>query len=95
MIDMNSVVGTHDILLLVFDALRYDVAVELLAAGRTPNLAALLPQGWEERHAPGNFTFSSHQAFFTGFLPTPARPGRHERPFALSFQGSETTGPHT
>ena len=43
MIDMNQIVGSCDLLLLVFDTLRYDVAVELLAAGRTPNLAANTP----------------------------------------------------
>ncbi|WP_439650240.1 STM4013/SEN3800 family hydrolase [Aquisphaera insulae] len=78
------------------DTLRYDVARDALAAGRTPNLAAVLPGGiWEERHSPGSFTFSAHQAFFAGFLPTPARPGKHARPFALAFPGSETIGPGT
>ncbi|MGC4116949.1 MAG: STM4013/SEN3800 family hydrolase [Myxococcales bacterium] len=94
--DMNAIVGAHDILLLVFDCLRYDVAAECLATGRTPNLAKLLPpSGWEKRHAPGSFTLASHQAFFAGFLPTPATPGRHSRPFAVRFQGSETTGAQT
>lgn len=93
--DMNAIVGTHDLALIVLDTLRYDVAVEELAAGRTPNLAALLPGGWEQRHSPGTFTFAAHAAFFAGFLPTPARPGRHRRPFALGFEGSETIGPGT
>jgi len=66
------------------------------AAGRTPNLARLLPGGWEERHSPGSFTYAAHQAFFAGFLPTPARPSpAHTRLFAAQFTGSETTGPHT
>jgi hypothetical protein len=30
-------------------------------------------------------------AFFHGFLPTPARPGKHPRLFSTRFQGSETT----
>jgi hypothetical protein len=95
-IDANSLVGSHDVLLLTLDTLRYDVAVKCLADGRTPTLAALLPAGgWEERHTPGSFTFAAHAAFFAGFLPTPARPGRHERLFALRFPGSETTGPRT
>jgi hypothetical protein len=68
------------------------VAAQLHAAGRTPHLAAVLPPGgWEKRHSPGTFTFAAHAAFFAGFLPTPARPGRHPRPFALRFPGSETT----
>jgi hypothetical protein len=96
MIDANRVVGTHDILLLTLDTLRYDVARECLRQGRTPNLAALLPGGaWEERHSPGSFTFAAHAAFFAGFLPTPARPGRHPRLFAVRFPGSETAGEHT
>lgn len=95
MTDMNGVVGSQDIALIVFDTLRYDVAVEEMRAGRTPNLARLFPAGWEERHAPGTFTYASHAAFFAGFLPTPARPGRHPRPFALRFEGSETIAPTT
>ncbi len=90
--NMNEVVGTHDVLFLVFDTLRFDVAVDEWRGGRTPNLARVLPAtGWEERHTPGSFTYAAHQAFFAGFLPTPARPGRHPRPFAIRFGGSETT----
>jgi hypothetical protein len=96
---MNAIVGTHDILFVTLDTLRYDVARELCAAGRTPNLAALLPGGrWELRHTSGSFTYAAHQAFFAGFLPTPAAPaseGKHERLFALRFEGSQTTGERT
>src|SRR5207244_10526608 len=78
------------------DTLRYDVAAQSCAAGRTPRLAAVLPSGaWERRHAPGNFTFAAHAAFFAGFLPTPAAPGKHPRLFALRFPGSETTAEET
>jgi hypothetical protein len=95
-LDMNTVVGTRDLVLIVLDTLRFDVARDLLAAGRTRTLAALLPPGgWELRHSPGNFTYAAHQAIFAGFFPTPPRPGRHERLFALRFAGSETTGPAT
>ncbi len=95
-LDMNAIVGSHDVLLLVLDALRYDVAAQALAGGRTPNLAAVLPGGrWEERHTPGNFTYAAHQAFFAGFLPTPAGPGPHPRAFAARFPGSETTASTT
>lgn len=94
--DANLLVGTHDVLLLTLDALRYDVACACLRDGRTPNLAAVLPPGgWEERHSPGSFTYAAHQAFFAGFLPTPARPGRHPRLFAVRFPGSETVVPQT
>lgn len=96
MIDMNRVVGTHDIALITLDTLRFDVARDLLAAGRTPALASVLPAGgWEERHSPGSFTYAAHQAFFAGFLPTPKAPGRHPRLLALRFEGSETTAPAT
>jgi len=91
--DMNQFCRSHDILLLVLDTLRFDVASEEWNAGRTPNLARLLPDGWEERHSPGNFTYASHQAFFAGFLPTPSKAkANHTRLFAAQFSGSETTG---
>src|SRR5215468_10627125 len=96
MLDARSLIGTHDALFITLDTLRYDVARDALAEGRTPNLAALLPGGaWEERHSPGNFTFAAHAAFFAGFLPTPASPGKHPRLFALKFPGSETTADET
>ncbi len=92
MVNVSNLIGTHDVLFVTLDALRFDVAARLHAAGRTPQLSAVLPPGgWERRHTPGNFTFAAHAAFFAGFLPTPARPGRHPRPFALRFPGSETT----
>src|SRR5688572_9740009 len=88
--------GRCDFLFITLDTLRFDVASECLSQGRTPNLARYLPnQQWEERHSPGSFTYAAHQAFFAGFLPTPARPGRHIRPIALRFGGSETTGEDT
>ncbi|MEU0546046.1 STM4013/SEN3800 family hydrolase [Nocardia sp. NPDC005978] len=94
--DMNEVIGRDDLLLLTLDTLRFDVAAELLAAGRLPNLARHLPNGeWERRHAPGSFTYASHQAIFAGFLPTPATPGPHPRLFASRFAGSETTAGRT
>jgi len=91
-VDMNRIVGDHDLALIVLDTLRHDVAHEEWAEGRTPNLALLLPPtGWERRHSPATFTYAAHAAFFAGFLPTPARPGRHPRRLALRFDGSETT----
>lgn len=94
--DVNALIGTHDVLFVTLDTLRYDVAACLHAAGATPNLSAhLRPGGWERRHTPGSFTFAAHAAFFAGFLPTPAAPGNHPRSFALAFPGSETTTPET
>lgn len=91
---MNEIVGSHDLLFVTLDTLRYDVAARLLEEDRTPQLARHVKR-WEKRHAPGSFTFASHTAFFAGFLPTPAEPGKHPRLFALRFEGSETTAPET
>lgn len=80
----------NDLLVMTFDALRFDVAHEAFQAGRTPYLATLFPNGWEPRHTPGNFTFAAHAALFAGFWPTPVQPGKFVRPFALRFPGSRT-----
>ncbi|GIF43707.1 STM4013/SEN3800 family hydrolase [Actinoplanes xinjiangensis] len=93
---MRELIGSHDLLFVTLDTLRYDVAVECLADGRTPYLAKVLPGGvWERRHSPASFTYAAHHAFFAGFLPTPVTPGPHERLFAARFGGSETSGPDT
>jgi hypothetical protein len=93
---MKALIDTHDVLFVTLDTLRYDVAAESLAAGRTPALAGVLPGGrWERRHSPASFTYAAHHAFFSGFLPTPVTPGPHERLFAARFAGSETSGPST
>ncbi len=84
-----------DIVMMTFDALRFDVADEAWQSGRTPCLRMLLPQGWEARHSPGNFTYAAHAALFAGFWPTPSTPGEHVRPFALKFPGSRTIGDRT
>ena len=94
MMNQNRILQYHDIVLITLDTLRYDVAVSQLELGNTPNLGRYI-SGWEKRHTPASFTFAAHQAFFAGFLPTPVEPGRHFRRFALSFPGSETTGPDT
>ncbi|WP_433385869.1 STM4013/SEN3800 family hydrolase [Actinoplanes sp. CA-142083] len=89
-------IGSHDLLFVTLDTLRYDVAATALAEGRTPTLAAVLPGGvWERRHTPASFTYAAHQAFFAGFLPTPTTPGPHERLFAARFAGSESSGEST
>lgn len=91
MLSARRLIGTHDVLFVTLDTLRYDVADEAFRGGRTPALASAIgPTGWERRHTPGTFTFAAHAAFFAGFLPTPARPGPHPRLFALAFPGSET-----
>ena len=94
--DMRRIVGTHDVVMITLDTLRYDVAQAQWRAGALPNFARLLPAtGWELRHTPGSFTYAAHCAFFAGFLPTPAAPGLHPRLFALRFPGSETTAERT
>ncbi len=90
--NMNAIVGEHDLVMVVFDSLRYDTAVAAWQAGETPNVARLLgPMGWQRRESPGTFTLAAHMAFFHGFLPTP--PGRHREPrlFAMAFDGARTT----
>jgi hypothetical protein len=96
MLAARELIGTHDVLFITLDTLRYDAACSVLVGGHSPNLAAVLPSGsWEERHSPGSFTYAAHHAFFAGFLPTPAAPGRHPRLFAAQFAGSETTSEGT
>jgi len=91
-----QLIGGHSILMITFDTLRYDVAMSAMASGNTPHLSNWLPNNeWELRHTPGNFTYAAHQAFFAGFLPTPAKPGKHPRLFAAKFPGSETTTEET
>jgi arylsulfatase A-like enzyme len=93
---MRELIGSHDILMVTLDTLRFDVAAEAVAGGRTPNLARALPGGrWERRHSPASFTYAAHHAFFAGFLPTPVEPGPHDRLFAAAFPGSETAGDGT
>ncbi len=94
--NMNHIIPKHDIIMVVFDALRYDVAQKAFLEGRLPNLSKYLPEsGWEKRHAPGTFTYPSHQAMFAGFLPTPADHPKAERLFAAAFPGSETSSPNS
>lgn len=95
MLDVPALVDTHDVVLITLDTLRFDVADDLHRAGRTPNLCALFPDGWERRMTPGSFTYAAHHAFFAGFLPVPVAPGIHPRLFACRFEGSETVGAGT
>ena len=92
---MNDIVKNHNIVFVTFDTLRYDVAFECMESGQTPNLHKLLSGSWELRHAPGNFTYAAHHAFFAGYLPTPVRPGIYKRLFALNFAGSRSIGKNT
>jgi arylsulfatase A-like enzyme len=96
MLNLKPLVGTHDIVLITLDTLRFDVAEQALQRGLTPAIAKRLPRGcWERRHTPASFTYAAHHAFFAGFLPTPAEPGKHPRLYASQFHGSETTTDET
>ncbi|GGD66410.1 STM4013/SEN3800 family hydrolase [Paenibacillus nasutitermitis] len=92
MTDMKAVVGTHDILMITLDTLRYDAAV--LEQENCPHLCGSGP--WEKRHTPGSFTYAAHHAFFGGFLPTPADSDKssHIRLFHSKNTGFGTH-PHT
>ncbi len=94
--NMNEIVGTHNILFVTLDTLRFDVAKTALDAGQTPGLAKFLGQsGWQRRHTPANFTYAAHHAFFAGFLPTPIGSRQNTRLFAAKFHGSESIGDDT
>lgn len=66
-VDMTQVVGKCDILFVCLDTLRYDAAIEEEGRDGTPVLNRY--GAWEKRQAPGNFTYPSHHAIFSGFLP--------------------------
>ncbi len=88
-LNARSMLGTHDVLFMTLDTLRFDVAESALRNGRTPNLKAILPRGaWQARHTPGSFTYAAHHAFFAGFLPTPIDNPHSPRLFATRFAGS-------
>ena len=91
---MNEIVGSHDIVLITLDTLRYDVAQQQLNKGHLPNIAKHI-DSWELRHSPGSFTYSAHQAIFAGFFPTPSDNPHAERLMALEFPGSETISENT
>lgn len=97
MINVNHCIGSHDVLIITFDTLRYDVAAQGIVCGRTPFLQSMLPnQQWEKRHTPATFTYAAHHAFFSGYLPTPIpKPRDYQRLFACDFAGSTTTGSTT
>ncbi|MBA4146617.1 MAG: STM4013/SEN3800 family hydrolase [Verrucomicrobia bacterium] len=89
---MKHLIGNADILFITLDTLRYDAAQQAWRECRLQTLAPYLaPQGWEERHSPGSFTYAAHHAFFAGFLPTPLASGPHPRLFAAEFAGSLST----
>lgn len=69
-VNMNEIIGSHHILFVCIDSLRYDVAEEEQRKGTTPVLNRY--GTWRKCQAPGNFTYPSHQAMFAGFFPVDA-----------------------
>ena len=94
-VNMNQLIGHHDLLFIVLDTLRYDVAKTAYENKLIPNMARYLTKGWEKRHSPATFTYPAHHAFFSGFLPTSVAPGNHPRLFSSAFIGSETIDDNT
>lgn len=93
---MKKWIGQSNILFMVLDSLRYDVAQKAFLQGNLPNFQKYLPHtGWEKRYAPGSFTYPSHKAFFAGFLPTKIGINITSRLFATTFHGSESTTEQT
>lgn len=93
LVNMRALIGSHNLLFITFDTLRFDVAERGMSTGKTPFLKSILPnEQWEKRHTQGSFTYAAHHAFFSGYLPTPIpKPNPYQRHFAASFAGSETT----
>lgn len=92
--DMNAIVGTHDIVLLTLDTLRYDVAQQELEAGNLLNFSRFIDH-WEPRHSPGSFTYAAHHAMFAGFFPTPINNPLAPRTMSVDFHGSRSIDGHT
>jgi hypothetical protein len=95
MIPMKDLVGSHDLFFITLDSLRFDVAQRAHIQGLTPNLARLVPNGWECRHAPGTFTLPSHVAMFSGFLPTPRAKPKSPSLVAPRLRGIDSLSPDT
>lgn len=82
-VDMNQVVGSHHIVFLCLDALRYDVAKEAEKMGTTPCINSY--GSWIKCQAVGNFTYPAHQAMFAGFFPCASDAKNHRQRISLFF----------
>lgn len=82
-VDMKQVVGSHHIVFLCLDALRYDVAKEEEDRGNTPILNFY--GSWIRCQATGNFTYPAHQALFAGFFPCVWEAKNHRERIQLFF----------
>lgn len=88
--DMGKIVGSKDILFICIDCLRYDVAKEEEENGGTPVLNQY--GRWRKCHAPGNFTYPSHQAMFAGFMPIDTHIRDMKKRESLFFSQNAGTG---
>lgn len=88
--DMKEIVGSKDILFLCIDCLRYDVAHQEEENGGTPVLNRY--GKWRKCHAPGNFTYPSHQAMFAGFMPIDVQIRDMKKRETLFFSENVGTG---
>ncbi|MCE0557869.1 STM4013/SEN3800 family hydrolase [Motilimonas sp. E26] len=93
-LNMNQIVGSHDIVLLTLDTLRFDVAQTLLTQGELPVLGQFI-SAWQPRHSPGSFTYAAHHAIFSGFFPTPIDDPLAPRLMAVDFHGSRSIDKNT
>lgn len=82
-LDMNQIVGSHHILFICLDALRYDVAKEQEALGNTPVLNRF--GEWQKCEAVGNFTYPAHHGMFAGFFPCFSDAKKHRERIQLFF----------
>lgn len=82
-LDMNQIVGSHHILFICLDALRYDVAKEQEALGNTPVLNCF--GEWQQCEAVGNFTYPAHHGMFAGFFPCFSDAKKHRERIQLFF----------
>lgn len=82
-VNMNKIVGTHNILFICLDSLRYDVAVEEQNSGNTPVLNQF--GKWQKCQAVGNFTYPAHQGMFAGFFPCYYDAKKHKERISLFF----------
>ena len=80
-INMNEIVGSHHILFICLDSLRYDVAEEEQNNGNTPVLNQF--GKWQKCQAVGNFTYPAHQGMFAGFFPCLYDAKKHKERISL------------
>jgi hypothetical protein len=69
MIDVNQLLGTHDVLFITLDTLRFDVAQDCLLSGRTPHLASPAQERLGAAPYAGQFHLRSPPGIFRWLSP--------------------------